>query len=301
MTLFSFFTCTYHTQKDKLIRLYNSLCAQTYREWDWYIIDDSKDDSTSKLIESLEDPRITVIKNVTRHGNIGFNKHTIAMMCDGDYLIEIDHGDEVTPNCLSTLMSAIEKFPNSDFLYSCALELKGSDLQAIRYGDGWGWGEGLTKTEVVNGVEYTFSESPGINPYSIRTIYAEPNHLRCWKKDFYHRIGGHNPDMSVLDDQELIIRTFLQGEMTKIDKVLYIQYEGDGERGVSDENTQSVRFGEIQRTTMLLKQKFDLAIHNRILELGKEDDAWDEQSGGSILWKKHTPGQNMMNNLYTEE
>ena len=298
-TLFSFFTCTYNTGAEKLLRLYYSLCRQTYREWDWFIIDDSPNEETAKLIESLEDPRITVIKNVTKHGNIGFNKHTIAMMCDGDYLIEIDHDDEIVENCLEILLGAINAYPDSDFLYSCALELKEPSHRAILYGKGWGWGEGLTKTEVVKGEEFTFSESPGVNSYTIRTIYAQPNHLRCWKKDFYHRIGGHNPELSVLDDQELIIRTFLNGKMTKIDKALYIQYEGEGDRGVSTENTQSMRFAEIQRTTFLLKKRFDLLIHNRILELGGVDDAWDEASGQSLLWKKHEPGKNMLNNLYT--
>lgn len=300
-TSFSFFTCAYLTPVEKFARLYNSMCAQTYREWDWYILDDSPNGEVAKMAEELEDPRIIVIKNHTIHGNIGFNKHTIAMACDGDFLCEVDHDDELTPDCLQMLLNAYNKFPKSDFIYSNALEVKEKTMTPIIYGKGWGWGEGLTKTEVVKGRNFTFSESPGINPYSIRTIYAQPNHIRCWKKDFYHKIGGHNTEMSVLDDQELIIRTFLYGEMTKVDKVLYIQYEGDGERGVSKDNTQSLRFGEIQRTTMLLKERFDKEIHNRILELGKEDDAWDESTGQSILWKKHEAGKNMMNNFYIPE
>ena len=188
----------------------------------------------------------------------------------------------------------------SDFFYSICLELKGEKKEPIVYGKGWGWGEGLTKTEVVNGVEYRFSATPEITPYSIRTIYSQPNHIRCWKRDFYHKIGGHNTSMSVLDDQELLIRTFLWGKMTKIDKVLYIQYEGEGKRGVGKDNAQSLRFGEIQRTTMLLKGFYDKAIHERILELGYEDSAWDEEENSSILWKKHTPGENVMSYLYTE-
>ena len=135
----------------------------------------------------------------------------------------------------------------------------------------------------------------------IAHLYYKTSELYHISGVFYHKIGGHNTEMSVLDDQELIIRTFLHGEMTKVDKVLYIQYEGDGERGVSKDNTQSLRFGEIQRTTMLLKERFDKEIHNRILELGKEDDAWDEDAGQSILWKKHEAGKNMMNNFYIPE
>lgn len=300
-TLFSFFTCTYNSDKEKFERLYRSMCQQTYNEWNWYIIDDSYDWKTTKMIESFKDLRITVLKNVTTHGNIGFNKHTAAMVADGDFLIEVDHDDELTSDCLSTILDAYNAFPNTDFFYSNCLELKMPDKTPIIYGKGWGWGEGLTKTEVVNGVEYTFSESPGVNPFSIRTIYAQPNHIRVWKRDFYHKICGHNVNYSVLDDQELLIRTFLNGEMTKIDKVLYIQYEGEGERGVSTDNTQSIRFAEIQRTTMLLKEAYDKAIHERILSLGYEDTAWNNELGYSTLWINHTPGQNMMNNFYIPE
>ena len=300
-TSFSFFTCTHNTDEKVFRRLYNSMLAQTYYEWDWFILDDSSDDTTAKMIESLKDPRITVLKTVSVHGNIGFNKHMIALACDGDYLVEVDHDDELTSDCLDMILRAVNKFPNSDFLYSNCLELKTSTDEAIMYGNGWGWGEGLTKTEVVNGKKYTFSETPGINPYTIRTIYAQPNHVRCWKKEFYHKIGGHNPEMSVLDDQELIIRTFLHGEMTKIEKVLYIQHEGDGERGVDTDNTQSVRFAEIQRTTMILKGRFDDDIHRRIIELDHDDIAWDKNYWCSILWRTHIPGLEMMNNFYIPE
>ena len=48
------------------------------------------------------------------------------------------------------------------------------------------------------------SVSPEINPFSIRTIFAQPNHVRCWKKSFYHKIDGHNVSFGVLDDMEIL-------------------------------------------------------------------------------------------------
>lgn len=291
--LFSIFTCTFNTDEFALRRLYNSLRSQTYVEWDWFILDDSLDNKTVELINKLDDPRITILKNVTNHGNIGFNKHMIAMMCDGDYLVEVDHDDELTPNCLEYLLKAFEKYPETDFVYSCALELSGNE--AICYGKGWGWGEGLEMTDTVKGKTYTFSESPEVNPFSIRTIYAQPNHVRCWKKDFYHKIGGHNTELAVLDDMDLLIRTFLYGNMVKIAKTLYIQYEGEGRReDTSNGTTQSRRFNEIQRTIWYLKNKYDKEIHERILKLGFSDYAWDEKLGYSVLWKEHTPGLEIM-------
>lgn len=298
---FSFFTCTYNTGEYRLNRLYKSLKSQTYNEWNWFIIDDSPNDKTIELIESLQDPRITVIKNVTRHGNIGFNKHTIAMMCDGDYLVEVDHDDELTNDCLYHLYNAFNEYNDADFAYSLCVEYSVSNKgkEPIIYGEGWGWGEGKHKRELVKDKYVYFSESPNINPYTIRTIYCQPNHVRCWKRDFYHKIGGHNTELSVLDDMDLLIRTFLNTKMIKVDKVLYLQYQDAGVRG-SDEcnNTQSKRYSEIQRTVWILKNHYDLAIHERINELGFNDEPWDEKLKQSILWKNHTPDQENMNYIY---
>jgi glycosyltransferase involved in cell wall biosynthesis len=296
-TSISVFTCTYKTGERKLMRLYKSLTKQVYREWNWFILDDSPDNDTIELINSLKDPRITVIKNITKHGNIGFNKHTIAMMCDGDILVEVDHDDELTPDCFLCIKDAFDKYPDADFAYSLCIEFSGN--VPIIYGKGWGWGEGFESSEYINGKRLTFSSSPDVNPYTIRTIFAQPNHIRCWKKDFYHKIGGHNTELSVLDDMEILIRTFIKGKMIKIDKVLYYQYEESGERGSKENNnTQSSRFAEIQRTVWYIKNHYDLDIHNRILELGFKDDPWDEEMQTSILWKNHTPGQEIMNYTY---
>lgn len=292
--LFSFFTCTFNTKKEYLYRLYMSMIMQTYNDWDWYILDDSSNDETVEILKSFKDERIKIIKNISNHGNIGFNKHLIAMACDGDYLVEVDHDDELLPYCLEYLNMAFEKFPDSDFVYSD--EIENIDGVPCIYGEGWGWNEGSTRGEIVRDRYVEFSSVPEINPYSIRTIYSQPNHVRCWKKDFYHKIGGHDISLGVLDDMELLIRTFLNGKMTKINKVLYIQYE-IGNRMEGGENTQSKRFAEIQRTCRLLYEHYDKKIHDRILELGYKDIAWDENANRSILWKKHEPGQEIMSNL----
>jgi len=296
--LFSFFTCTFNTGIEKLTRLYDSIKAQTYTEWNWFILDDSPNDDTIRLINSFKDARITVVKNVTVHGNIGFNKHNIAMMCTGDYLVEVDHDDELLPDCLEYLDMAFKAYPDAGFAYSRALELKGEKKIPIIYGEGWGFGEGLTCSEFVNGVKYTFSETPGVNPFSIRTIYAQPNHVRCWKRKVYHEIGGHDVGLSVLDDMELIIRTFLATRMIQIPKVLYLQYEGDGERGVGTDNTQSVRFKEIQRSVWIIKDRYDKLIHERILSLGFKDTPWVETLNASNLNLKHEKGKETMSYLY---
>lgn len=292
--LFSIFTCVFNTPKDKFFRLYYSLARQTYNNWNWWILDDSSNGEFESYSYGINDERIHIIRNISNHGSIGFNKHVIAMACDGDYLVEVDHDDELTPDCLEYLNKAFSTYPDSDFVYSDDIELMNGKV--ISYGEHWACGEGCEREETVNGNELTISVTPQITPYSIRSIHMQPNHVRCWKADFYHKIGGHTQELSVLDDMDILVRTFLNGKMTKVNKVLYIQDEGDGERGKTSDTAQSKRFAEIQRTDQYLKWKYDMAVHKRILELGFEDTAWNEQEQTSILWVDHEPS-NIMNNI----
>ena len=91
-------------------------------------------------------------------------------------------------------------------------------------------------------------------------------------------------EIAVLDDMDILIRTYLHGKMCKIPKVLYIQHEGSS----SDSNgrgstTQGSRFSEILRTGVLLKNKYDAEIHEKILADGYDDYVWDEEGGFSSL------------------
>lgn len=293
---FSFFTCTFNTDEKLLKRLYDSMKAQTYNDWDWFILDDSTNANTRDIIKGWNDPRITVLSNITNHGSIGFNKHMVAMMCDGEYLVEVDHDDELLPHCLEKLKEAFDTYPDTSFVYSHCLELIDND-RSVWYGDDWGkdgWGGGYGEFNV-KGVVYNMPLTADITPVSIRTIFTQPNHIRCWKKDFYHKIGGHNPELSVLDDAEILIRTFLNGKMTKIDDVLYIQHEDDKRGDINGSNTQSKRFKEIQRSSQILKQHFDNDVHERIVELGYYDCVWNDDGYSEL----HSPKGdiNVMNNI----
>ena len=273
--VFSIFTCSFNTPREFVNRLYNSLVKQTYANWNWWILDDSEPNKVN-FFARLNDPRIHIIKNVTDHGNIGFNKHLIASVADGDYLVEVDHDDELTPDCLELLKKAFDTYPDTDFVYSYAFEEIGGC--SVWYDTNFALGLGEYVEQNINGFIFNIPTTPDVNALSIRHIVAAPNHVRCWKKDFYHRIGGHNTELSVLDDLDILMRTFLNGKMCKIPKVLYIQHEGEDNGDRRDgSTTQSKRYDEIQRLGVILKNKYDEAIHNRLLELGVEDPYWVEE------------------------
>jgi hypothetical protein len=207
------------------------------------------------------------------------------MLCDGDYLVEVDHDDELTSDCFSKLYECFTK-SDADFVYSDCLEI--IDGAPIDYGDDFSYGQGYYRDCEVEGVLYKNVPITcrSINAKSIRGIHALPNHLRCWEKNFYHKIGGHNTELSVLDDMDLLVRTFLYGRIAKVDKVLYIQHQGETLSNGRGNTATGARLKEIQRVNWLLRNKYDLDIHNRIIELGYDDIVWDEETQSSDLHKK---------------
>ena len=72
--IFSIITPTYNTTTEEITRLYQSLVKQTYTDWDWRVLDDPTNDTVIKTLESLNDSRIYIFKNISHKGNIGFNK-----------------------------------------------------------------------------------------------------------------------------------------------------------------------------------------------------------------------------------
>lgn len=268
--LVSVFTPAFRTG-EKIRRPLWSLLAQTYKDWEWIIVDDSNDDGeTFKELCKLtdEDCRIRVYRS--RHsGVIGKVKKDACLLARGEYLVELDHDDELTPDALLKVVVAYDNFPDVGFVYTDFTECFEDATPAV-YGNGWGFGYGSYRDETINGVSYKVVNSPNINAKTIRHIVAAPNHIRSWRKKTYLEIGGHGDDIHVADDYELMVRTFLNTRMARIPSMCYLQYRNQ------EGNTHRERNQEIQRLVRYFSMVYDRQIHDRLLALGVDDFVWKE-------------------------
>ena len=264
------FTPAYKTAQ-KIHRPFRSLLAQTYRDWDWVIVDDSDDGGeTYEMLSTLaqSDYRVRVYR--TKHsGIIGQVKKDACLLGRGEFLVELDHDDELTPFALEKVAAAYAKYPQVGFVYSDFAECS-EDSKPMKYGTDWGHGYGSYREEFHQGVYYLVANAPNINAKTIRHIVAAPNHLRSWRRSTYLEIGGHADGIHVADDYELMVRTFLKTRMARIPHLGYIQYHNAGG------NTHRVRNQEIQRLVRYFSQWYDRRIHDRFLELGVDDFVWQE-------------------------
>jgi glycosyltransferase involved in cell wall biosynthesis len=260
--LVTVFTPTYKTGR-KIHRPFRSLRAQTYTNWEWVIVDDSDDDGkTFKMLGGLarQDHRIAVFKPWEHSGIIGKVKNLACRLAKGDILVELDHDDELTDYALDCVVQGFEQFPEAGFLYTDNAEIY-EDGTSYAYRDGWAFGYGSYTDAEYHGRLYKSGSAGNINSKTIRHISSTPNHIRAWRKSFYESIGGHNKELHVADDFEIMIRTFLKTRMVRVPKLCYLQYIGN--------TAQQER----------IKDHYDRMIHERFLELGCEDFAWDEEKG----------------------
>jgi len=268
--LVSVFTPAYKTG-DKIMRPYHSLIAQTYSNWEWVIIDDSDDDGeTWEMLQALsnKDGRIRIIREKAHCGVIGKLKRLACKMSEGEYLVELDHDDELLPHALDYVVKAYQKYPEVGFVYTDFAE-SFEDGSVVTYGDNWGFGYGSYREERHNGVKYMVVNAPNINPKTIRHIVAAPNHIRSWRATSYWEIGGHSSRIHVADDYEIMVRTFLGTRMCRVPRMCYIQYRNEGG------NTHKVRNQEIQRLVRYFSNWYNEAIHQRFIQLGVNDFVYE--------------------------
>ena len=185
--LISLFTPTHNTQF--LDRLARSVARQTCAEFEWVIVPNG---DAGEVRVDLPQARIVPYEGQSQ--NIGALKRFACLACRGDVVVEVDHDDELTPDCVAELAAA---FADSrvDFAYSNCCEI--NEGKPWRYDERFGWRyrpfewDGQSQWECV-----AFDPSPA----SFSKIWFAPNHVRAWRADFYRRIEGHDPTRSVLDD-----------------------------------------------------------------------------------------------------
>ena len=265
--LLSIFSPIYNTG-DKLWRTYQSLANQTNNNWEWVLVNDSTDGGkTCRIAEEIAsiDYRVKVYDFRKKSGGIiGESKYRAACLCDGDYIMELDHDDYLMPEAVHWAIEAFNRFPDAKFVYSDCAEIF-EDHSCITYGEGFCFSYGSYRKETHNGITYDVMNTANINPKTIRHIVGVPNHFRCWDRKFYHSIGGHNRRLTIADDYELIVRTFLKTRMVRIPKLLYLQY-------YHNNNTQNQTRADIQRRVKTISSYYNASINKRFIDtIGNSD------------------------------
>lgn len=206
------------THKGQFLQeLYDSLKDQTHENWEWLLYLNGglrKDDLPSEIIE---DPRVNIHHDIKGplSTNVGYLKNKAFHLATGDVLVEVDHDDVITPDCLEEIAKGFED-PKIGFVYSDNAKLQ-DDF--VPYGSEYGWSH---KPFEWKGKEYISMDSFEPSANCVSLIWFAPDHVRAWRSSVYREVGGHNPELSILDDQELMMRTYMVTLFKYIPKTLYL-------------------------------------------------------------------------------
>lgn len=246
---FSIITPT-HKKTPHLKELYESILAQTNKDWEWIIW--LNNGMTKDDIKWITDPRVKKLKDKSANDKVGYHKHKAFYCGKGEILVEADHDDVLMPNCLQRLGETFDENPNVGFVGSDNAKIHYAD-KFVPYNKSFGWKHNF---EEINGkkmcVPYTFEPTC----HSMSFIWFAPDHVRAWRRDIYHQVGGHDVELGVLDDQDLMIRTYMVTDFKLLHECLYIYR-------ITGDNTWLERGQDIQKETVRMAYKWSQKLAER--------------------------------------
>ncbi|ABN56126.1 MULTISPECIES: glycosyltransferase [Methanoculleus] len=193
---FSIVVPVYNTPPDLLNKAVRSLQLQWYPHWELILVDDaSPSKETKRCLSKINDPNIKVFTHPQNKGISGATNTAISHST-GDYVVLLDHDDELTEDCLFELALCINR-DDPDYIYSDEdkIDEKGYFTEP-HYKPDW---------------------SPDT---MMSTMYV--CHVSCIKKSLLEEVGGLRSDYDGCQDWDLILRIVEKTDrISHIPKVLY--------------------------------------------------------------------------------
>ena len=189
----------YNTPVGLLDRAIESVRNQVYEAWQLCIADDAS--SNSETVEALRrwaliDNRIKVI-HLSENGNISLATNSAVLIASGDFLVFLDHDDELTPDALGEIALAISASPEADYLYS--------DDDKI---DTWGQ-------------RFAPQFKPDWSP-TLLLSYMYMGHVKVVRRTLFEELGGFRLGFEGSQDYDFALRaTERARRVIHIPKVLY--------------------------------------------------------------------------------
>jgi len=251
---FSLITPT-HKVTPFLTELYQSILTQTHTDWEWVIWLNGKAERSDLPIEIKNNPKVKIFKFTGENNNIGFHKNQAFHLGTGDILVEVDHDDILIENCLEKLNIAFQD-SSIGFVYSDNLSYHMEDkFLPFNAANGWTYKKYKWRDK-----ELIAMDSFEPTSRSLAFIWYAPDHVRAWRASVYKEIEGHNPELEVCDDHELMIRTYLKTKFLHVPEPLYVYR-------ITGDNTWLERNAKIQTMTVELCHKYAVKLAERDTEL----------------------------------
>lgn len=189
----------YNSDGRWLLRAIESVCNQVYSDWELCIADDHS--TAAHITPMLEqfaagDQRIRT-RRLARNGNISRATNAAAEMARGEFLVFLDHDDELTPDCLLEIAKVVAADPECDIVYSDDDKI---DTAGRRYAPQF---------------------KPDWSP-ELLLSYMYFSHVFAMRRQLFERVGGCRTGFEGCQDYDLALRaTEIARRIAHIPRILY--------------------------------------------------------------------------------
>ena len=175
-----------------------SVLNQEAIDWEWVIADDGSTDPS--VIEHLsllaQDTRVRVVRRDT-NGGISCATNAAIDAARGEFVVFLDHDDELTPDALIVIDATIANEVPADVLYS----------DEVKIGP--------------NGGLYDWVEKPEWSPERLRG-HNYCNHMTVVRRELLQEVGGLRPEFDGAQDHDLLLRlSEVTQRFVHVPRVLY--------------------------------------------------------------------------------
>lgn len=285
----SVFTPTHDTKY--LQDAWRSLKAQEPMEFEWIIAPNCKEgEQLPQVPEAIsKDPRVIVAPLIWRdYPRIGLLKRHCCTRATGQLFVELDHDDMLVPGILQQLVETRQK-RKAGFIYSdCARFAQDENMTSKSFDERWGW---ETYDFRVYGKSFVATRNFDLTPRSICEVHFAPDHVRCWDREAYEHVQGHDPHMEVGDDHDLMVRTYLAGVRFEHTGTVGYLYRTHRRNTVKSHNAKIQKQQQITRDKYLYKLIDEwLRRSNRIFVDLSKDLLYDTDSKPGLSHPDSTVG-----------
>lgn len=88
-----------------------SVIDQTFRDWEYIVIDDCSGDHSAEIIKGFRDPRIRFIQNKKNQGQCANLNYGISL-AEGEFIARLDHDDICYPNRIERQIQYMDSHPS---------------------------------------------------------------------------------------------------------------------------------------------------------------------------------------------
>ena len=234
--------------------------------------------------EILSDPVRRKQYDITGETTTSNVKNEAVSLCRGEYVLELDHDDEILPFVLDESAALFFKNQEIGFIYMDFTNIY-ENGNNYTYGDFICKGYGSYYCQKYNDKWVYVYNTPNINNITLSHLVCCPNHPRIWRRDLLLNIGNYCEYLPICDDYEILLRTAINTKIAKFPKLGYIQYMNE-----SNNNFSLIRNEEINRIgpNFISPIYYDnFKIHEKMKELNAYEDV-KYLEGCEQIWRRDT-------------